>query len=65
MIIPYLGFGNATMFSVRGRVLDKLTEQVSATGAQLLLTADSVAAATHAAAEGLIRTDALASVRLD
>lgn len=49
----------------RIEALDRLTEQVSATGAQLLLTADSVAAATHAAAEGLIRTDALASVRLD
>lgn len=45
--------------------LDRLTEQVSASGAQLVVAADSVAAATHAAAEGLIATDALALVRSD
>lgn len=45
--------------------IDKLVEEVSATGAQLMLTPDSVAAATHAAAEGLIDVAAVAAVRSD
>lgn len=49
----------------RIEALDKLAGQVSAGGAQLILAADSIAAATHAAAEGLIRTDALAGVRME
>lgn len=43
--------------------LDRLAEQVSASGAQLVLTSDSAAAAVHAVAAGLIAADALASVR--
>jgi phosphatidate phosphatase APP1 len=43
--------------------LDLLAEQVAASGAQLVLTGDSAAAAAHAAAEGLIAVDALAAVR--
>lgn len=49
----------------RIEALDRLAEQVSESGAQLVLAADSVAAATHAAAEGLIATGALADVRTD
>ncbi|WP_426173717.1 App1 family protein [Massilia sp. TWR1-2-2] len=45
--------------------LDRLTEEVSATGAQLILAPDSVFAASHAAAEGLIHVDRLGSVRQD
>ncbi|MDQ2988607.1 MAG: DUF2183 domain-containing protein [Pseudomonadota bacterium] len=45
--------------------IDKLIEAVSATGVQLILAPDSVFAASHAAAEGLIDVDRLASVRLD
>jgi phosphatidate phosphatase APP1 len=45
--------------------LDRLIDQVSATGTQLILAPDSVFAATHAAAEGLIRLDQLALVRSD
>ena len=45
--------------------LDKLIEEVSATGTQLILAPDSVFAASHAAAEGLIHVDRLASVRSD
>ncbi|QYF94205.1 DUF2183 domain-containing protein [Massilia sp. PAMC28688] len=45
--------------------VDQLAEQVSASGAQLVLAADSVTAAAHAAAEGLIKTEALAAVRSD
>ena len=45
--------------------LDTLIEQVSATGTQLILAPDSVFAASHAAAEGLIHVDRLASVRSD
>ena len=45
--------------------LDRLAEQVSASGAQLVLTSDSAAAAAHAVAEGLIAVDALATVRQD
>lgn len=43
--------------------LDRLAELVSASGAQLVLTSDSAAAAVHAVAAGLIAADALASVR--
>lgn len=45
--------------------IDKLVEEVSATGTQLVLTTDSVAAATHAAAEGLIDVTYIAAVRSD
>lgn len=45
--------------------LDKLIEEVSATGTQLILAPDSVFAASHAAAEGLIHIDRLAAVRSD
>ncbi|MEN3277363.1 MAG: hypothetical protein V7631_3153 [Massilia sp.] len=45
--------------------LDRLIEEVSSTGTQLVLAPDSVFAASHAAAEGLIRVDGLASVRSD
>lgn len=45
--------------------LDALIEEVSSTGAQLVLAPDSVFAASHAAAEGLIHVDRLATVRQD
>lgn len=45
--------------------LDRLIEEVSATGVQLVLSPDSVFAASHAAADGLIAVDRLGSVRLD
>ena len=45
--------------------LDRLIAEVSATGAQLILAPDSVFAASHAAAEGLIHVDRLADVRSD
>ncbi len=45
--------------------LDRLIEEVSATGIQLVLSPDSVFAASHAAAEKLIAVDRLAQVRLD
>lgn len=45
--------------------LDRLIAEVSATGTQLILAPDSVFAASHAAAEGLIHVDRLADVRLD
>jgi phosphatidate phosphatase APP1 len=45
--------------------LDRLIEEVSSTGAQLILCPDSVFAASHAAAEGLIRVDRLGQVRSD
>ncbi|WP_159704171.1 App1 family protein [Massilia sp. 9I] len=45
--------------------LDRLIEEVSATGTQLVLSPDSVFAASHAAAEGLIAVDRLSSVRSD
>ena len=45
--------------------IDKLIDEVSATGTQLILAPDSVFAASHAAAEGLIHVDRLASVRSD
>ncbi len=45
--------------------LDRLIDEVSATGAQLVLSPDSVFAASHAAAEGLIAVDRLAGVRAD
>jgi phosphatidate phosphatase APP1 len=49
----------------RIEALDRLIDEVSATGTQLILAPDSVFAATHAAAEGLIRLDQLALVRSD
>ena len=49
----------------RIEALDRLIEEVSATGTQLILAPDSVFAAAHAAAEGLIHIDRLASVRSD
>ncbi len=49
----------------RIEALDRLIEEVSATGTQLILAPDSVFAASHAAAEGLIHVDWLASVRTD
>ena len=49
----------------RIEALDKLIEEVSATGTQLILAPDSVFAAAHAAAEGLIDVERLASVRSD
>ena len=49
----------------RIEALDLLAEQVAASGAQLVLTSDSAAAAAHAVAEGLISVDALAAVRQD
>jgi phosphatidate phosphatase APP1 len=49
----------------RIEALERLIEQVSATGTQLILAPDSVFAASHAAAEGLIHVDRLASVRSD
>jgi phosphatidate phosphatase APP1 len=50
---------------VRIEALDRLIEEVSSTGAQLILAPDSVFAASHAAAEGLIAVDRLAEVRSD
>ena len=49
----------------RIEALDRLAEQVAASGAQLVLTSDSAAAAAHAVAEGLIAADAVAAVRED
>jgi len=43
--------------------IDKLIEEIRHTGSQLVLTPDSEFAAAHAAAEGLISTALLASVR--
>ncbi|MET0982307.1 MAG: phosphatase domain-containing protein [Telluria sp.] len=45
--------------------LDRLIEEVSSTGTQLILCPDSVFAASHAAAEGLVRVDRLGLVRED
>ena len=50
---------------VRIEALDRLIEEVSMTGTQLILAPDSVSAASHAAAEGLIKVDRLAGVRSD
>ena len=49
----------------RIEALDRLIEEVAATGTQLILAPDSVFAAAHAAAEGLIHVDRLAAVRSD
>jgi len=43
--------------------LDRLIDEVSATGIQLVLSPDSVFSASHAAAEGLIAVDRLPSIR--
>ncbi|WP_332848510.1 App1 family protein [Massilia sp. S19_KUP03_FR1] len=45
--------------------LDRLAEQVAASGAQLVLTSDSAAVAAHAVAAGLIAADAMAAVRAE
>lgn len=45
--------------------LDALIDEVSATGVQLVLAPDSVFAAAHAAAEGLIAVDRLPDIRSD
>jgi phosphatidate phosphatase APP1 len=47
----------------RIEALDRLIEQVRATGTQLILAPDSVFAASHAAAEGLIHVDSMDTVR--
>lgn len=49
----------------RIEALDRLIEEVSATSTQLVLVPDSVFAAAHAAAEGLIQAEQLAFVRSD
>lgn len=49
----------------RIQAIDKLIEEVRQTGSQLVLAPDSEFAAAHAAAEGLIATDALSDVRLE
>jgi len=49
----------------RIEALDRLIGEVSSTGIQLVLAPDSVFAASHAAAEGLIKVDRLAAVRSD
>lgn len=49
----------------RADAIDALAAQVGASGAQLVLAPDSVFAAAHAAAEGLIAAEALADVRAD
>lgn len=49
----------------RIEALDRLIEEVSATGIQLILAPDSVFAASHAAAEGLIHVGRLAAIRSD
>jgi phosphatidate phosphatase APP1 len=45
--------------------LDRLIEEIKTTGTQLVLSSDSVAAASHAAAAGLIAVEKLAAVRSD
>lgn len=49
----------------RIEALDRLIDEVSASGTQLILAPDSEFAAAHAAAEGLIRAAEMKSVRLD
>jgi phosphatidate phosphatase APP1 len=49
----------------RIRAIERLAAQVAKTGCQLVLAADSEAAAAHAAAEGLIQPSELRSVRED
>lgn len=49
----------------RIEAMDRLIEEASAAGTQLILAPDSVFAASHAAAEGLIHVDRLADVRTD
>ncbi|MES2318486.1 MAG: phosphatase domain-containing protein [Pseudomonadota bacterium] len=49
----------------RIEALDRLIEEVSVTGTQLILAPDSVFAASHAAAEGLIHVDRLPGIRSD
>ena len=45
--------------------INKLIEEINKTGCQLVLAPDTEFAAAHAAAEGLISTEALASVRTE
>lgn len=47
----------------RIEALDHLIDEVRTSGAQLILSPDSIAAAAHAAGEGLIRVDGMANVR--
>jgi phosphatidate phosphatase APP1 len=49
----------------RLKAIEKLVEQVAATGCQLVLAQDSEFAAAHAAAEGLIAAAELSKVRID
>lgn len=49
----------------RIEALDRLIEEVGANGVEMVLAPDSVAAAAHAAALGLIGAERLSSVRLD
>lgn len=49
----------------RIEAIDRLTEEVRTSGAQLVLTPDSEFAAAHAAGEGLIAAAAVAEVRAD
>jgi phosphatidate phosphatase APP1 len=56
---------NVTPDPARLAAIDALVAEVRHTGCQLVLTPDSEGAATHAAAEGLIATDALAAVRME
>lgn len=49
----------------RIEALDALVDEVRKTGAQLILTPDSEFAASHAAAEGLIHSDAMKEIRAD
>jgi phosphatidate phosphatase APP1 len=56
---------NFTPDPARLAAIDALVAEVRHTGCQLILTPDSEGAATHAAAEGLIATEALVAVRTE
>ena len=56
---------NVTPDPARLAAIDALVAEVRQTGCQLILTPDSEGAATHAAAEGLIATEALTAVRTE
>jgi phosphatidate phosphatase APP1 len=56
---------NVTSDPARLAAIDALVAEVRHTGCQLILTPDSEGAATHAAAEGLIATEALRAVRTE
>jgi phosphatidate phosphatase APP1 len=49
----------------RVEAIDRLIAEVRATGTQLILSPDSEFAATHAAAEGLIKAREMASIRIE